>query len=33
MWREQHPLAPEADPEHDDGPRIEIPPMPEGWRF
>lgn len=33
MWREQHPLAPEADPEHDDGPRIEIPSMPEGWRF
>lgn len=33
MWREQHPLAPEANPEHDDGPRIEIPSMPEGWRF
>jgi ParB family chromosome partitioning protein len=33
MWREQHPMAPEADPEDDNGPRIEIPLMPEGWRF
>ena len=34
MWRELHPLAPGADAESgDDGPRVQTPDMPEGWRF